>query len=238
MTNPQNPTALVTGASEGLGLALATALVERDWRVVIDARTEANLVRAADALGDLATAVPGDVTDPGHRSALAHVARETGRVDLLVNNASTIGTSPMPALADLDETTVERIYAVNVFAPLALTRLLLPDLATSRGVVLNISSDAAVEPYPGWGGYGPSKAALDHMTAILATEQRSVTAYALDPGDMRTRMHQDAEPGEDLSGLPAPATVVPAVLRLLELRPPSGRFRAGDLTETLPAGAR
>lgn len=225
------PTAVVTGASQGLGYELSRALAERGWRLVVDARTPEALSRAARRFGPDATAVAGDVSDPAHRAAIRDAVGRAGRLDLLVNNASTIGTSPMPRLADAETSTLRQIYETNVIAPLALTRALLPYLLDARGTVVNISSDAAVEPYEGWGGYGPSKAALDHATAILAQEQPTVAAYSFDPGDMRTALHQAAFPDEDISDRPPPASVVPALLRLVETRPDGRRLTVADLTE-------
>ena len=188
--------ALVTGASRGLGQAAASALTERGWRLVIDARNAADLDAARSSFGDAAsvTAVAGDVTDPEHRERLAAVVRAAGRLDLLVNNASELGPSPLPALARHPLGDLERVYQVNVLAPLALTQQLLPELVAASGVVVNVSSDAAVEAYPGWGGYGSSKAALDQVTAVLGAECPELRAYAFDPGDMRTAMHQRAFP--------------------------------------------
>ena len=173
--------------------------------------------------------VPGDVTDPAHRRELAETAARLGGADLLVNNASTLGASPQPALADLDHDVLDDVLFTNVVAPHALTRELLPQLLEHRGTVLNISSDAAVEAYEGWGAYGASKAALDHLTRILAAELPALRVYAVDPGDMRTRMHQDAFPGEDIYDRPEPATVVPHLLALIGGRMPSGRYRAAEI---------
>ena len=215
------PVALITGASRGLGNALARALAADGWDLVLDARNEEELQRSAPAN---AVVIAGDVTDHGHRQALRDAI--AGRdLDLLVNNASTLGPSPMPPLADFPITELRRVFEVNVLAPLALTQLLLPLL--HKGTVLNISSDAAVEAYEGWGGYGSSKAALDQLTAVLAQEHPDLRVIAFDPGDMRTQMHQEAFPGEDISDRPLPETVVPAVLRVLQL--PSRRYRAADL---------
>ncbi|HKN54618.1 MAG TPA: SDR family NAD(P)-dependent oxidoreductase [Amycolatopsis sp.] len=224
------PTALVTGASAGLGAELAAALVSRKWTVFGTARDPVNLRQAADEIGF--TAVPGDVADAAHRRVVADAVGP--RLDLLVNNASTLGPSPLPPLSEFPLAELENIYRVNVFAPLALIQLLLPALVSARGTVIDVSSDAAVEAYEGWGGYGSAKAALDQLTAVLAQEQRDLRVYAFDPGDMRTDMHQAAFPGEDISDRPEPETVVPALLRLLEMRPPSARVRASDL---IPAGA-
>jgi NAD(P)-dependent dehydrogenase (short-subunit alcohol dehydrogenase family) len=216
------PTALVTGASAGLGRALAAALVSRKWTVIGDGRDAAALGSAAHEIGF--TAVPGDVTDPAHRAALADACPS---LDLLVNNASSLGVSPLPSLGSYPLPELENVYRVNVFAPLALTQLLLP--ALSRGAIINVSSDAAVEAYEGWGGYGSAKAALDQVTAVLGAEHPDLAVYAVDPGDLRTAMHQRAFPGEDISDRPLPSSVVPAFLRLLDERPPSGRYRAADL---------
>ena len=221
------PVAVITGASRGLGAALAQALSLRGWELVLDARDPESLSAATGRPG--MHGVPGDVTDPEHREHLADVAAGLGGADLLVNNASTLGATPMPSVADLDEPTLRRTLETNVVAPHALTRLLLPQLTGRRGVVLNISSDAAVEAYADWGAYGASKAALDHLTRILAAEQPGLRVYAVDPGDMRTRMHQDAFPGEDISDRPEPSSVVPHLLALLDGDLPSGRYRAADV---------
>jgi NAD(P)-dependent dehydrogenase (short-subunit alcohol dehydrogenase family) len=221
------PVAVITGASRGLGAALAHALDRRGWSLVVDARDADALTSAVGSSS--AHAVPGDVADPDHRQALADAARALGGADLLVNNASTLGASPMPSLADLAAEVLDHTLLTNVVAPHALTRLLLPQLLAQRGTVLNITSDAAVEAYEGWGAYGASKAALDQLTRILAAEQPGLRVYAVDPGDMRTAMHQDAFPGEDISDRPEPATVVPHLLALLDGTLPSGRYRAADV---------
>ena len=224
------PVAVITGASRGLGAALARALADRGWRLVVDARDGAALHRATDLLhGGPHRAVAGDVTDAAHRDALVAAADELGGADLLVNNASTLGASPLPAFADLDADTFRRTLDVNVVAPLALTRALLPQLRARRGRVLDISSDAAVEAYETWGAYGAAKAALDHASRILAAEEPAVRVYAVDPGDMRTATKQDAHPGEDISDLPEPETVVPSLLTLIDGDLASGRYRAADL---------
>ncbi|MGH3280726.1 MAG: SDR family NAD(P)-dependent oxidoreductase [Trebonia sp.] len=224
MSGTAQPTSLITGAGRGLGLALARALLSAGWRVVVDARRAGHLAAALPGTA----VVPGDVTDPAHRGALALAVAGLGRLDLLVNNASDLGPSPLPALADVPLAAVRRVYETNVLAPLALTQAFLPALRASHGTVLNISSDAAVEPYAGWGAYGSSKAALDQLTAVLAVEAPELAVYSVDPGDMRTEMHQAAFPGEDISDRPAPEAVVPALLRLIATRPPSGRLRAAD----------
>jgi NAD(P)-dependent dehydrogenase (short-subunit alcohol dehydrogenase family) len=218
------PTAIVTGASRGLGLALARALAERGWRLVIDAREGGTLNEAAAELArstDVA-ALAGDIADPEHRAAL--VAAAGAPVDLLVNNASVLGPSPQPPLLDYPLDVLERVYQVNVLAPLGLIQLARPQR------VINISSDAAVEPYEGWGGYGSSKAALDHLTAVLAVERHDLRVYSVDPGDMNTRMHQEAFPGEDISDRPPPEASVPGLLALIEGELPSGRYQARELT--------
>ena len=215
------PLAVVTGASRGLGHALARALHDEGWDLVLDAR-DATALSASAPVG--ATLVAGDVTDPAHRSSLVAAVAAHGHLDLLVNNASLLGPSPQPSLADYPLDVLRRVYEVDVLAPLALTQELLPYLT---GAVVNVTSDASVEAYEGWGGYGSAKAALDQLTAVLGKEQPDLRIYAFDPGDMRTQMHQEAFPGQDISGRPLPETVVPAFFALLEL--PSGRYRAGDL---------
>jgi NAD(P)-dependent dehydrogenase (short-subunit alcohol dehydrogenase family) len=233
MTDQNRPVAVVTGASQGLGLALATGLASRGWSLVLDARHGDRLaVATADLPGGPHPAVAGDVADPAHRRELVDVAAELGGARLLVNNASTLGASPLPAFADLDPATYLRILEVNVVAPLALTAGLLPQLRRHSGVVLNISSDAAVEAYETWGGYGSAKAGLDHASRVLAAEEPRLRVYAVDPGDMRTQMHQDAFPGEDISDRPEPASVVPALLELVAGGLPGGRYRASDLVVT------
>jgi NAD(P)-dependent dehydrogenase (short-subunit alcohol dehydrogenase family) len=218
--------AIVTGASRGLGLALATELAAAGWKVVVDARDAADLAHATAGLSGV-HAIPGDVTDAGHRAAL--VAAAGPAIDLLVNNASLLGPSPRPALRDYPVDDLRRVYEVNVIAPLALIQDALPRLAAD-GAILDITSDASVEPYDGWGGYGSSKAALDHLTAILAVEQPGLRIYAVDPGDMRTQMHQDAFPGEDISDRPPPGASVPGLLALVAGTLPSGRYRVADLS--------
>jgi NAD(P)-dependent dehydrogenase (short-subunit alcohol dehydrogenase family) len=221
------PTALVTGASRGLGAALTEALDRRGWRLVVDGRDPDRLAATVAALPrpDLVTAVPGDVADPDHRATLAGAVGD--RLDLLVNNASELGPTPLPRLADLPPAALERVLAVNTVAPLALLQAVLPALERAGGVVLDISSDAAVEAYEGWGGYGASKAALDQLTAVLAVEHPTLRVYAVDPGDMATDMHRAADP--DATGLPDPAAVVPALLRLVDEDLPSGRYRVASL---------
>jgi NAD(P)-dependent dehydrogenase (short-subunit alcohol dehydrogenase family) len=218
-------TAIVTGASRGLGLALARALAERGWRLVIDARGAAALEAAREELA--AVALPGDVADEAHRRDLVAAAGE--RIDLVVNNASVLGPSPLPPVADLEPAALEEILRANVIGPLGLIRLALPHMRQG-GRIVNVTSDAAVEPYEGWGGYGASKAALEQLTKILAAERPDLRVYSVDPGDMRTRMHQDAFPGEDISDRPPPEESVPGLLELIEGDLPSGRYAARELS--------
>jgi NAD(P)-dependent dehydrogenase (short-subunit alcohol dehydrogenase family) len=220
------PVGIVTGASRGLGLALARALDERGWRLIVDARGAAALKEATSGL-DGVVAIAGDVADPEHRRALVEAAGE--RIDLLVNNASLLGPSPRPALADYPLAELRRLYEVNVLAPLALVQLALPRLRTGAAI-LDVTSDAAVEPYEGWGGYGSSKAALEQVTAILAVERPALRVYAVDPSDMQTQMHQAAYPDEDISDRPPPEESVPGLLALIEGSLPSGRYEACALT--------
>jgi NAD(P)-dependent dehydrogenase (short-subunit alcohol dehydrogenase family) len=222
-------TAIVTGASRGLGLALAKALAERGWRLVIDARGAAALEAAREELiaSIEVTAITGDIADEAHRRELVAAAGES--IDLVVNNASLLGPSPLPPVAELAPADLEEILSANVIGPLGLIRLALPRIPEG-GRILNITSDAAVEAYEGWGGYGASKAALDQLTRILAAERPDLRVYAVDPGDMRTRMHQDAFPGEDISDRPPPEDSVPGLLALIEGELPSGRYAARELS--------
>jgi NAD(P)-dependent dehydrogenase (short-subunit alcohol dehydrogenase family) len=236
-----SPVAVVTGASRGLGRAVAGALAAAGYAVIIDARDCLALQASAAAIRsqyDLplrsVLPVPGDLTDPAHRADLAAAAAELGGASLLVNNAGTLGASPLPALADYPVSDLRASLEVNVVAPLALTQLLLPDLRRLGGSVLSVTSDAAVEAYAGWGGYGAAKAALEQACHVLAAEEPAIRVWRVDPGDLRTRMHQQAFPGEDISDRPLPETVVPAFLRLISERMPSGRYRAADL---MPAAA-
>jgi NAD(P)-dependent dehydrogenase (short-subunit alcohol dehydrogenase family) len=228
-------TAIITGASRGLGLALTRALVGDGWQVVVDGRDERRLRAATDPLGPAVHAIAGDITDPAHRLDLVSAAWDLGGLELLVNNASDLGPSPLPHLRHYDLDRLAQVYRVNVLGPLGLLQEALPLLATAGGAVVNVTSDAAVEDYEAWGGYGSSKAALEQLSHILAAEEPGVRVWWVDPGDMRTQMHQDAFPGEDISDRPEPETVVPAFLRLLAERPPSGRIRAGDLLAAAPA---
>ena len=228
------PTALITGASRGLGLALARALATRGWRLILDARGAQALEAARAELcpTTTVTALAGDVSDPAHQRALAVAAQATGGLDAVINNASLLGPSPQPRLLDYPAAMLQRVYAVNVFAPLALLQALQSSLKPGARL-LNVSSDAGVQPYAGWGGYGSSKAALEQLSAILAEENPQWRVYWVDPGDMRTQMHQDAFPGEDISDRPLPEASVPGLLALLtgplDTAPPSGRYSARAL---------
>ncbi len=224
--------AVVTGGSRGLGLALVRRLASDGWAVVTDAR-DGNALATTVAGLDV-TAIPGDVADPDHRLALVDAARSLGGLDLLVNNASLLGPSPQPSLAGYPLDVLRDVYEVNVFAPLALIQLALPLLAARAGVVVNVTSDAAVEGYEGWGGYGSSKAALDQLGNVLAAEEPDISVYRVDPGDMNTRMHQEAFPGEDISDRPPPEESVPGIVRLVTERPPSGRYQARQPVEVAP----
>jgi NAD(P)-dependent dehydrogenase (short-subunit alcohol dehydrogenase family) len=224
------PVALITGASLGLGRALATELARRGWSLVVDGR-RANLLD--DLVRGMAsssvTALPGDVADPAHRNSLLAAVQRHGHLDLLVNNASHLGPSPLPQLRDYPLDQLAAVYQIDVLAPIALIQLHHRLLTASAGTVVNITSDAGVEAYQGWGGYGSAKAALDQATAVLAVEEPALSVYAFDPGDMHTEMHQQAFPGEDISDRPSPESVVPALLALIDARPASGRYRARDI---------
>ncbi len=228
------PTALITGASRGLGQALAYDLAARGWNLVVDGRDPETLARATTRLRRATTndatviAIPGDVSDERHREDLAMAVARRGRLDLLVNNAGTLGPSPLPDLTTAPLEAFRKVFEVNTLAPLGLIQRLLPLLTESAGTIVNLSSDAAVEAYPGWGVYGASKAALDHLTAILSEERPDLRILTFDPGDMRTDMHQAAFPNEDISDRPTPEEAVPALLHLLESSPRSGRYRGAD----------
>ena len=220
-------TAIVTGASRGLGLALTAELVRHGWRVVVDGRDADALRAAVDPFGDAVVAVPGDVTDAGHRTHL--VAAAGPDLALVVNNAGGLGPSPLPPLAEYPLDALGDLFDVNVVAPLALVQAALPALRTNRGTIVNVTSDASVEAYEGWGGYGATKAALDHLGAVLAAEEPDVRVLTVDPGDMRTRMHQDAFPGEDISDRPPPEESAPGLVSLVDGDEPSGRYRAREV---------
>ena len=232
-TSQRERVAIVTGASKGFGLALARALATRGWRLVLDARGEGLL---AEAGADLArrtsvATVAGDVAHEDHRRRLVAEASRLGQLELLVNNASSLGPSPQPSLADYPLSELRHVYEVNVLAPLRLTQLALPQLLAAGGHVVNVTSDAGVEPYAGWGGYGSSKAALDQLSNVLAAEHPELRVLWVDPGDMRTEMHQAAFPGEDISDRPPPEASVPGLLALLEGNTPSGRYRIEAVSE-------
>ena len=222
------PVAVVTGASKGLGLALTRALADRGWSVVVDARDGDALQRATAGRPGV-TAVPGDVADPAHRAELVRAVERLGRLDALVNNASTLGASPLPRLDVLPLDTYRQTLEVNVVAPLALVQAFLPLLRASDGRIVNITSDAGVEGYETWGGYGSSKAALEQLSRVLASEEPGLRVYWVDPGDLRTRMHQDAFPGEDISDRPPPEESVPGLLTLVADDRPSGRYAVREL---------
>jgi NAD(P)-dependent dehydrogenase (short-subunit alcohol dehydrogenase family) len=230
-------TALITGASRGLGLALARQLAEQGWNLIIDARGAEALKKVQKELAQrtFVTAVGGDVADPAHRRALAVAARAAGGLDGVVNNASILGPSPQPALLDYPLETLEQVYQVNVLAPLGLLQAVRSELKPGARII-NLTSDAGVEAYPGWGGYGSSKAALEHLSAILAEENPSWRVYWVDPGDMRTQMHQEAFPDEDISDRPLPEESVPGLITLLEGDLPSGRYTARELSQNAAAG--
>ena len=221
------PVGIVTGASRGLGRALTRALVSRGWIIVADARDDRALAEAWEGEPKV-LAIPGDVTSEAHLRALVEAAGQS--IDLVVNNASALGPSPQPALAEYPLDVLRRVYDVNVIAPLALVQLALPRLSAGARI-LNVTSDAAVEPYEGWGGYGSSKAALEQLTAILGAEHADVRVYAVDPGDMRTQMQQEAFPGDDISDRPPPEESVPGLLALIDGDLASGRYSARELVE-------
>jgi NAD(P)-dependent dehydrogenase (short-subunit alcohol dehydrogenase family) len=225
-------TALITGASRGLGLALARQLAAQGWQLIINARGAKALEAVREALADQTRviAIPGDVTDPAHRRALAEAARELGGLDALVNNASILGPSPQPPLLDYPIEVLELVYLNNVIAPLAVVQAMRHSLKPGA-CIINITSDAGVEAYEGWGGYGSSKAALEQLSNILAAENPAWRVYWVDPGDMRTQMHQEAFPGEDISDRPLPEVSVPGLIELLTGTRPSGRYAARALSE-------
>jgi NAD(P)-dependent dehydrogenase (short-subunit alcohol dehydrogenase family) len=231
MNSKRDKTALITGASRGLGLALARKLADEGWNLVIDARGERALQAAATELGKYTQlqAVAGDVSDPAHRQALAEAIKDFGGLDVLVNNASILGPSPQPVLLDYPLEVLEEVLRVNVLAPMGLIQVLQDQFRTGA-VVINVTSDAGVEAYQGWGGYGASKAALEQLSAILAAENTQLRIYWVDPGDMRTQMQQDAFPGEDISDRPLPEESVPGLLALIYGGLPSGRYQARQLS--------
>jgi NAD(P)-dependent dehydrogenase (short-subunit alcohol dehydrogenase family) len=242
------PTAIITGASRGFGLALAEQLADAGWNLIINGRTAKTLHAAADRLRTLGSAacraepagsgervivepIVGDITDPAHRAALMRAAQSHGGLDVLINNAGILGPSPLPVTGELGIEALREIIEANVVAPLALTQLALPLLRASHGIVVDITSDAAVEAYPGWGGYGAAKAATEQLRNVLAAEESDVTVWRVDPGDLRTEMHQLAYPGEDISDRALPESVAPGLLRLLAERPASGRYLLAEQSE-------
>ena len=234
MTIGTTRTALITGASRGLGLALARRLSTEGWQLIIDARGAEALETASISLTHQTRviSIPGDVTDATHRYALAQAAQELGGLDALINNASMLGPSPQPELLDYPLEVLEQVYRTNVIAPLALVQALRDELKPGA-CVINITSDAGVEAYEGWGGYGSSKAALEQLSNILAAENPTLHVYWVHPGDMRTQMHQEAFPGEDISDRPLPEESVPAFIELLKGVQPSGRYSARVLLKEL-----
>lgn len=223
-------TALITGASRGLGLALARRLASQQWKLILDARGDTALEEARKELAAATSvlAIPGDITDLDHRQALVQAAQTIGPIDVLINNASFLGPSPQPFLRDYPLDVLEQVYRTNVIAPLALIQALQQHL-TPAARVINVTSDAAVEAYAGWGGYGSGKAALEQLSHILAAENENWRVYWVDPGDMRTQMHQEAFPGEDISDRPLPEESVPGFMQLIEGDYPSGRYQARSL---------
>jgi NAD(P)-dependent dehydrogenase (short-subunit alcohol dehydrogenase family) len=228
------PVAIITGASRGLGRGAARALADRGWSLVLDARGADDLAAVVAELSERTTVVgvAGDVASTLHRDELVRRAVGLGELTLLVNNASVLGPSPQPSVGEYPLGVFEDVYRVNVLAPLALVQRALPALRASGGTIVNVTSDAAVEGYEGWGGYGSSKAALEQLTNVLAAEEPGLRVHRFDPGDMRTRMHQEAFPGEDISDRPEPEeAAVPALMHLVEAGLPSGRYRVSDLLE-------
>ncbi len=225
--------ALITGASRGLGLALARQLAQNEWGLIVDARGKKALDQVHQELSTQTKviAIPGDVTSEPHRKKLAKAADELGGLDALINNASFLGPSPQPQLLEYPLDVLEQVYETNIIAPLALIQALHPALKLDA-CIMNITSDAGVEAYGGWGGYGSSKAALEHLSHIFAEENPSLRVYWVDPGDMQTQMQQEAFPDEDISDRPLPEELVPGLISLIEGNQSSGRYRAHELIES------
>src|SRR5205823_4145108 len=230
MSTHHGPTALITGASRGLGLALARGLAGEGWQLLLDARGAAALQAAEEELARYTNviALPGDVREEAHRAALAAAAEQLGGLDALINNAGILGPSPQPSLREYPPEVLAQVFEANVIAPLALIQAVQHTLKPGASIV-NVTSDAAVEAYEGWGGYGASKAALEQLSHVLAAENPDWRVYWVDPGDMRTQMHQEAFPGEDISDRPLPEVSVPGLLELITGTHPSGRYAARAL---------
>ena len=230
MSRSTERTALITGASRGLGLALARGLATRRWNLIITARDGERLRAVRDELAQIThvAAIAGDVANPDHRKALAVLARGHAGLDAVINNASSLGTSPLPPLLEYSVDTLAQVFMTNVVAQLGLIQAVQHELKPGARII-NVTSDAAVNPYPGWGGYGASKAALEQLSSVLAAENPALRIYWVDPGDLRTDMHQAAYPGEDISDRPLPEVRVPAFVTLLEGDLPSGRYSAAEL---------
>jgi NAD(P)-dependent dehydrogenase (short-subunit alcohol dehydrogenase family) len=238
MTANTYRTALITGASRGLGLALSRGLAARGWNLILTARDPDRLRLARDELAQIThvAALPGDVVDPAHREALAVLARGHAGLDAIVNNAGILGPSPQPTLLEYPLEMLVEVFLTNVLAPLAVIQELRGELKPGARII-NVTSDAAVNAYPGWGGYGASKAALEQLSAVLAAENRDLRVYSVDPGDMRTEMHQAAYPGEDINDRPLPEEKVPGFVAILEGDLPSGRYVATDVESGGPVAA-
>jgi NAD(P)-dependent dehydrogenase (short-subunit alcohol dehydrogenase family) len=230
MTNKKS--ALITGASKGLGYALAEHLAQNGWNLLINARNAKQLLEARNHLEQFTKviAISGDVRDELHLLQLAEALESNQwQPDLVVNNASALGVSPMPHLLDHPVEDLHVIFHTNMIAPISLLQKVKPYLK-SDATIINVSSDAGAGAYETWGAYGGSKAGLDHMTDILAKEYPAWRFYAFDPGDMRTEMHQAAFPGQDISDRPLPTEqAVPAIIRLIENELPGGRYTASAL---------
>lgn len=238
MTANTYRTALITGASRGLGLALSRGLAARGWNLILTARDPERLRLARDELAQIThvAALPGDVVDPAHREALAVLARGHAGLDAIVNNAGILGPSPQPTLLEYPLEMLVEVFLTNVLAPLAVIQELRGELKPGARII-NVTSDAAVNAYPGWGGYGASKAALEQLSSVLAAENRDLRVYSVDPGDMRTEMHQAAYPGEDISDRPLPEEKIPGFVAILEGDLPSGRYVASEVESGGPVAA-